>query len=219
MPRRAKKPVPETTSRSTTLVNRLKPKQTPEAAHAELVVAGLAINAVTALQFSKPFGDVDLTECLKALVDAAERVNRGDLGDAEALLMAQAVTLNAMFTQLANQSTQSQCVDQLDRYMRLALKAQGQCRATLETLAAIKNPPTLFARQANIAQGPQQVNNTLSLEDRDAQPVARAGNQETGQIEVLEAHDERVDSGTAGTAGARDQAVVPVGTLNRPTDG
>jgi hypothetical protein len=62
------------------------------------------------------------------------------------------VTLNAMFTQLANQSTQSQCVDQLDRYMRLALKAQGQCRATLETLAAIKNPPTLFARQANIAQ-------------------------------------------------------------------
>src|ERR1700674_5442839 len=109
MPKKAKKPAPETTSRSTTLVNQLKPKQTPEAAHAELVVAGLAINAVTALQFSKPFGDVDLTECLKALVDAAERVNRGDLGDAEALLMAQAVTLNAMFTQLANQSTQSQC--------------------------------------------------------------------------------------------------------------
>ena len=86
MPMKAKKPAPETTSRSATLVNRLKPKQTPEA-NAELVVAGLAINAVTALQFSKPFGDVDLTECLKALVDAAERVNRGDLGDAEALLI------------------------------------------------------------------------------------------------------------------------------------
>jgi hypothetical protein len=100
---------------------------------------------------------VDLTECLKALVNAAERVNRGDLGEAEALLMAQAVTLNAMFTQLANQSIQSQYVEHLDRYMRLALKAQGQCRATLETLAAIKNPPTVFARQANIAQGLQQV--------------------------------------------------------------
>jgi hypothetical protein len=71
--------------------------------------------------------------------------------------MAQAVTLNAMFTQLANQSIQSQYVEHLDRYMRLALKAQGQCRATLETLAAIKNPPTVFARQANIAQGLQQV--------------------------------------------------------------
>jgi hypothetical protein len=71
--------------------------------------------------------------------------------------MAQAVTLNAMFTQLANQSIQSQYVEHLDRYMRLALKAQGQCRATLETLAAIKNPPTVFARQANIAQGLQAV--------------------------------------------------------------
>jgi hypothetical protein len=71
--------------------------------------------------------------------------------------MAQAVTPNAMFTQLANQSIQSQYVEHLDRYMRLALKAQGQCRATLETLAAIKNPPTVFARQANIAQGLQQV--------------------------------------------------------------
>ena len=43
--------------------------------------------------------------------------------------------------------------------MRLSLKAQGQCRATLETLAVIKNPP-VFAHQANIAHGPQQVNNT-----------------------------------------------------------
>lgn len=39
------------------------------------------------------------------------------------------------------------------------LKAQSQCRATLETLAAIKVGPAIFARQANIAHGPQQVNN------------------------------------------------------------
>jgi hypothetical protein len=43
--------------------------------------------------------------------------------------------------------------------MRLALKAQGQCRATLETLAAIKNPPVVFAKQRNISHGHQQVNN------------------------------------------------------------
>ena len=62
--------------------------------------------------------------------------------------------------------------------MRLALKAQGQCRATLETLATIKNPPVVFARQANIAQGPQQVNNTATVECRDDQPP-RAPNQKT----------------------------------------
>ena len=44
-------------------------------------------------------------------------------------------------------------------YLRLAPKSQAQCRATLETLAEIKNPPTLFAQQANVAHGPQQVNN------------------------------------------------------------
>lgn len=34
-------------------------------------------------------------------------------------------------------------------------KAQSQCRATLETLAAIKNPPVIYAKQANISNGPQ----------------------------------------------------------------
>ena len=48
-----------------------------------------------------------------------------------------------------------------ETYMRMALKAQSQCRATLKTLANIKNPPVVFARQANIAQGPQQVNNGM----------------------------------------------------------
>jgi hypothetical protein len=43
--------------------------------------------------------------------------------------------------------------------MRIALRAQAQCRATLETLAMIKNPPVVYARQANIANGPQHVKN------------------------------------------------------------
>jgi len=48
----------------------------------------------------------------------------------------------------------------METYLRLALKAQAQSRATLETLAAIKNPPVVFARQANINHGgQQQVNN------------------------------------------------------------
>jgi hypothetical protein len=42
-------------------------------------------------------------------------------------------------------------MDEIDRYLRLGLKAQSQCRATLETLVQIKNPPVVVARQANIA--------------------------------------------------------------------
>jgi hypothetical protein len=48
------------------------------------------------------------------------------------------------------------------RYFTMAMKAQNQCRMTLETLSAIKNPPVIYARQANIATGLQQVNNGLA---------------------------------------------------------
>ena len=155
-PARAAKAV----GRSSTLVNRLKPKETPEEATAHMLVSGIPINAVAAVEFSKhPFRDADLTECLAKLYDTVRRVQEGDLGEPEALLTAQAVTLNAIFTDLALKAANTEYLDKFDRYLRLALKAQGQCRATIETLAETKNPPTLFARQANIAHGPQQVNN------------------------------------------------------------
>jgi len=47
-------------------------------------------------------------------------------------------------------------------YLRLALKAQSQSRASIESLAQIKNPPVVYARQAYLANGPQQVNNGVA---------------------------------------------------------
>ena len=180
-----------------------------------MVVSGLAINALTAARFSKlSFGDVDLTECLAKLNAVVERVHRGDLRATEALLTAQAVTLNTMFTHLAHRAASAEYLDQLDRYMRLALKAQGQCRATLETLAAIKNPPVVFARQANITSGPQQVNNGPVLNGTPA----RAAIQETAPDKLLEGavDGERVDGRTESTTGRSDPAMATVGSRNRP---
>jgi hypothetical protein len=57
--------------------------------------------------------------------------------------------------------------------MRLALKAQSQSRATVETLAAIKNPPVVYARQANFAAGHQQVNNGVRHRARGKLKVRR----------------------------------------------
>ncbi|MEJ2178812.1 MAG: hypothetical protein P8Y12_13060 [Gammaproteobacteria bacterium] len=54
-------------------------------------------------------------------------------------------------------------------YMRVALRSQSQCRATLETLSTIKNHPVVFAKQANIAPGHQQVNNNLDSRTREIQ--------------------------------------------------
>ena len=86
-----------------------------------------------------------------------------DLGKAEALLTAQAVTLNTMFAHLVTRALGSQLVESFERNMRFGLRAQAQCRATLETLAAIKNPPTVFARQANIANGPQRQTRSVAV--------------------------------------------------------
>jgi hypothetical protein len=194
------------------IVGKLKPDQIPEVATAEMAVAGLATNADAMWEWSEyPYGQghLNIAACLDAVVDSAERVKRGDLGGAEALLMAQAITLNALFANLAHRSHETKLADHFEMYLRLALKAQTQCRATCETLAVLKNPP-VFARQANIAHGPQQVNN--------GQP-SRAGNLETGKIELLEEHGERLDVGTAGTAGAGNQALATVGTRDRPPNG
>ena len=204
-----------------TLQHDLKPNQTKAASIAETAVAGLAGNAVITRTLSAiPFGDdVELTECLKAIQATSSRVNAGDLRDSEALLMAQASALNAAFVRftLLAQLNFGQYLDAAERYMRLALKAQSQCRATLETLAAIKNPPTVFARQANIANGPQQVNNGVPPPARSDR-YARGQNVEFQKTELLEAHGERLDSGTAGTAGEAHTHVEAVGALHRPPD-
>ena len=62
---------------------------------------------------------------------------------------------------LARRAVNQEYLKQYETYLRLALKAQNQSRMTLETLATLKNPPVVFAKQANINQGNgnQQVNN------------------------------------------------------------
>src|SRR5262245_48980612 len=146
------------TSNAPTLTVQIPPGISPAAANAQLASRGLALNALLVNAFSAPnFGETDdLTPYLTALEQMVVTVRSGDLGDAEGLLLAQAVTLNAIFVRCAQHARaylNGQYVEALERYLRLALKAQGQCRATLETLAVLKNPTTVFARQANIAQG------------------------------------------------------------------
>jgi hypothetical protein len=48
----------------------------------------------------------------------------------------------------------------MEPLLKLAFRAQSQCRATWEAIAVIQHPPIAgFINQANIAGGHQQVNN------------------------------------------------------------
>lgn len=163
---RAKKPAAPAPAPATDPGNTLKVegKGKPMAqVKAELAADGLVMNASVLASFAKPtLGDLGLTESVVAIRDASKTVHGGDLKPIETLLMAQAATLNTVFCEMARRSgmNMGEYMDAADRYMRLALKAQSQCRATLETLAEIKAPRAVaFVRQANIANGPQQVNN------------------------------------------------------------
>lgn len=139
------------------------PRKSEDRQFADLVSDGLASNASTAIRFVKQeHGEVSLTHLVASLRDQGEAVNRGDLTAAERMLSAQAVALNAVFAEMARRAAlnMGEHLGATETYMRLALKAQSQSRATVETLAAIKNPPVVFARQANINNGgQQQVNN------------------------------------------------------------
>ena len=94
------------------------------------------------------------------------------LRQVEEMLLAQASALNAMFTSLAERATKQEYMKNLEAFTRLALKAQSQCRATLETLADIKQPRhVVIAQQANLAHQ-QQVNNGTAGQPSSAPPQA-----------------------------------------------
>ena len=194
------------------LSGQLKPGQTPEDATAGAIVEGSLHAAMVTGRWSAVGGqDEHLVGVLNALDDVVARVKTGDLRDIEALMVAQAVSMNAVCNQLLLRAHAAKDLDYLDKYLRLAFKAQSQCRATFETVALAKNPP-VFARQANIAHGPQQVNNGVLP---PALGLAHAEKPESRPIELLEAKSERMDAGAAGKAGAGDQELAPVGRVNR----
>ena len=104
--------------------------------------------------------EVDLGELVAGLNESCLEVKDGDLSGLEAMLLSQATTLQTMFASLARQAATQEHLRQYETFMGLALKAQAQSRATITALVDLKYPrQAMFVKQANIAHGPQQVNN------------------------------------------------------------
>jgi len=174
------------------------------------------MNALVMSQHARFLGELDIVGLVKALTEETAKVRNGDLSYVEAMLIGQATTLQTVFASLLVQAN-SQDLKHWETYLRLGLKAQNQCRMTLETLAAIKNPPVVFARQANIANGPQQVNNNVIVaETPSPQAHAPAGNFTIPQTELLETDDgQRMDTRTAYAAIGAHTKMEAVGTVHR----
>jgi hypothetical protein len=124
----------------------------PEARHASIAMA----------YGSQLFGDQlqpNIVEMTGALADQLAKTDQGDTTAVSRMLAAQAVSLDAIFTELARRSfnNMGQYMDASERYMRLALKAQSASRSTLEALARLHQPREQTVKHVHINDGGQAV--------------------------------------------------------------
>lgn len=168
------------------------------------VLSGIVIKD---LGFTK---DNQLSDVVLELKKQTEAINRGDMTRAENILVAQAHTLDALFTEMTRRALSAKHMDNLETYMRLALKAQSQSRATLQTLGELKAPKNVaFVKQANIGQN-VQVNNGTTEPTRTRQ-------KKKAQNELLEAeHGEWLDTRATSTPSGDDSELETVGQKHRP---
>lgn len=181
-------------------------------AHAALRPTAQA--ALTLLSYNKCFGELSINTLVHDLSAQCKQSSNGDLSRAEAMLTTQAHTLDTIFNNLARRAAQNmgEYINATETYLRLALKAQSQCRATLETLAYIKNPPTAFIRQQNVAVN-QQVNNRNPADSM--RTSSRVGTSKSGNELLTEGNHATLDGNRTSAAGGIDSQLETVGAINR----
>jgi hypothetical protein len=128
--------------------------------------------------------------------------------------VAQAHTLDVLFHNMASNAQRQRGMKNTEAMMKLALRAQNQCRATIDTLPNVKNPRQAVAivGQANIA-GVQQVNNNVPAQElAPAEEIKKAPN------ELIEVPNEktRLDKRTASAGAGEDPRMETVGAVHRP---
>jgi hypothetical protein len=143
-------------------------------------------------------------EYTKELLEKAFKdVSDGDMSIVEKMLLSQAFALNMAVNSLAVRATRQKDVSTMQMLMNLSFKAQNQSRATLDSLIQLKQPnQTTFVKQANIANGHQQVNN---LGEKNTTP----------QNQLLEDSYERLDGRTKKAPKRTNKALEALAKVHR----
>jgi hypothetical protein len=164
------------------------------------------------------FGEQHLGDLLAALNRSLDAFEREGTQSAEIMLVAQAHALQAMFVNLARRAARQEQIGYVEVLTRLALKAQSQCRATIETLSLVRNPPSVsFVRQANIGSAVQVNNATPAPAPQPAHALMDEPMAPPAHL-LEEKHAERLDTRAPGSTGAAHPAVAPLGAVHRSED-
>lgn len=161
------KAIAKTTNRSNLLAIALPFGESVEQTSARAAIQP-AINAAEAINAFKGDADwnkLDFARLFDSLQASIDESKAGDLSGLEAMLIGQATALQAMFSSLAVRAGRQEHLQRYEVFFSLALKAQAQSRATIQTLVDLKFPrQATFVKQANIANGPQQINNAAAAD-------------------------------------------------------
>lgn len=100
-------------------------------------------------------GGLPLNDSVAVVGKLIDGVKGGDLSLASRTLAAQAITLDAMFTEFVRRAgtNMGSYPDAVDRYMRLAFKAQSNCRTTLEALTRLHQPREQVVKHVHVNGG------------------------------------------------------------------
>ena len=188
------------------LTLKLEKNQTKEQALAEFQSKSEFLSTAVIESFNVGLGeDFDFQSAMQVLEKTTQQIKSGDLSKIEQMYISQAVALEAIFTKTIRKASTAEHLPQYQAHMHLALKAPNQSRATLQALVQLKQPSnTQFIKQANIAQGHQQVNN---LAEKNITP----------QNELLEdIHgNSQLDTGTTTKPKGIDTALEALDKVNR----
>jgi hypothetical protein len=138
---------------------------TPEfAALSPTIQGALTVENLERTRLGRDYQALDVNALTDLLVKGLKRFHYNDLRGIENGLLSQANVLNLVFHRFIRSACDAYMDEQRVIEAGIAFRAQSQYRATLATLAAIKNPTAVaFVNQANIANGPQQVNNGCTV--------------------------------------------------------
>lgn len=100
-----------------------------------------------------------MDEYIMAISDKAKAARKGDLAFASSMLAAQALSLDAIFTEMARRmaANMGEYLSATETYARIALKAQSGSRSALAELAKLHQPREQTVRHVHVNEGGQAV--------------------------------------------------------------
>lgn len=166
-----------------------------------------AARLIVAAEHGGPFAsEIDLPGLLDVMRRQSAAVQGSDLKQLESMLVSQTTALQSLFVKFSERAMTCTEVAGFEVNMRFALRCQASVRANIEAISAIKNPPVVYAKQANFSNGPQQVNNCTRTPLAVPEP--------NKQLTVTDEGREWLDRGTKAVAVAADTQMEAVGSVH-----